>query len=154
MDIQYFRSASIVHFLLFHNTTWSRFNTTRLKKESCRIPVDESASEWKLTFDGALSSCFFPPCARALAIAGRLERRELMAFFLLVRLAVDDFFGFTVALAVTVAARLTLDEIKELFSLSLELRSMETVRLDVGVVFSEEWMRRRTSDRKRRSITY
>ena len=62
----------------------------------------------------------------------------------------DDFFGFTDALAVEVGAILALDETKELFSLSLELRSMETVRLDVGVVFSKQ--REREIERKRDSL--
>jgi hypothetical protein len=88
------------------------------------------------TFDEVLLSCFFPDCVRELFIAVRVDKREVrdpMGFFLLIRV-----FVFNKLFVTDMDALLELDKINELFSLSLELRSIDTVRFVVDVVLSKK----------------
>jgi hypothetical protein len=93
------------------------------------------------TFNGVLLSCFLPDCVRELVIAVRAdkrERRDPIGFFLFDRLSVDDLFIFTEELAADTNTRFEFDKINELFSLSLELRSIDAVRVAVDVVLSNK----------------
>jgi hypothetical protein len=81
-------------------------------------------------------SCFFPDCVRELFIAFRADKREVrdpIGFFLLIRV-----FVFNKLFVTGMDALLELDKINELFSLSLELRSIDAVRFVVDVVLSKK----------------
>jgi hypothetical protein len=87
--------------------------------------------------DEVLLSCFFPDCVREFVIAVRVDKREPrdpIDFFLVTRTFVEDLFVFNELFITGIDTLLELDKINELFSLSLELRSIDTVRFVVDVV--------------------
>ena len=102
----------------------SEFETTRLNEERLVLHVCRGDVR-TLT----LAACFFPGGARA-------GGREATDFFLDARTEAEDLLRSTDASAASMGASMGLDRTTELFSLSLELRSIETVRFEVGVVFS------------------
>ena len=77
-----------------------------------------------------MAACFLPGGARA-------GGREAADFFFDARTDVEDLLRSTDAPVANIGASMGLDRTTELFSLSLELRSIDTVRFDVGVIFSE-----------------